>query len=1026
MAIRVALAHRTRYSYDRPVTLSPHEIRLRPAPHCRTPIPAYSISIEPAEHFTNWQQDPYGNWIARVVFPAPTERLEVVVNLTAELTVINPFDFFVEPYAQTFPFAYSPTLARELAPFLESAPSGRLLDAWLDSFRRSVADGLSTVNLLVGVNSRVKDDVAYLVRMEPGVQTPDETLAQRSGSCRDSGWLLVQVLRRLGIAARFASGYLIQLVADVKPLDGPSGAERDFTDLHAWAEAYIPGAGWVGLDPTSGLLAGEGHIPLACTASPGSAAPITGLADIANVRFEFEMSVARIHEDPRVTRPYTGAQWRAIDSLGERIDADLAAGDVRLTQGGEPTFVAIDDVDAPEWNITALSPAKRSIAEALLRRLKARFAPGGLLHVGQGKWYPGEPLPRWALGIYWRADGVPLWRDEALLADPRTPGCATIDTARRFIDALVDALRLPAAHVLVAYSPDPSDARADSAANVAGFVLPLKAVHETEGADTAWETGAWPLPDKRLRVLAGSSPLGLRLPLALLPETLSVRTALAVEVRDGHVCVFVPPVDRVIDYCRLIGAIEDTARMQRAPIIVEGYPPPRAPGVRALLVTPDPGVIEVNVHPASSWRELVDTTRTLYEEARLSRLATEKFMLDGRHAGTGGGNHITLGGATAADSPLLRRPDLLQSLIVYWQNHPALSYLFSGMFIGPTSQAPRVDEARDDRLYELAIAFQQLDRLPHRGQEATTPGLVDRLLRHLLTDLTGNTHRAEFSIDKLYSPDTPTGRLGLLEFRAFEMPPHHRMAAVQMLLLRALVARFWRTPYRAALVPWGTTLHDRWLLPHFVVADLRDVIADLNRHDHALAPEWFDPFAEFRFPRLGSVTYDGITLELRQAIEPWHVLGEEIGRTGTARYVDSSVERLQARVTGMVASRHFVTCNGRALPLTPTGVPGEFVAGVRFKAWSPPSALHPTIGVQAPLRFDVVDRWSQRALGGCTYHVSHPGGRNYDTFPVNANEAESRRLARFWPHGHASGPLTVHDEPPNPATPTTLDLRWNP
>src|SRR6185437_5057862 len=419
---------------------------------------------------------------------------------------------------------------------------------------QSVASGLSTVNLLVDVNSRVKHDIAYLVRMEPGVQAPDETLAQRSGSCRDSGWLLVQVLRRLGIAARFASGYLIQLVADVKALDGSSGAERDFTDLHAWAEAYIPGAGWVGLDPTSGLLAGEGHIPLACTASPGSAAPITGLTDIANVRFEFEMSVARVHEDPRVTRPYTEAQWHAIDSLGERIDADLAAGDVRLTQGGEPTFVAIDDVDAPEWNITALSPAKRSIAEALLRRLKARFAPGGLLHVGQGKWYPGEPLPRWALGIYWRADGVPLWRDEALLADPRTPGCATIDTARRFIDALVDALRLPAAHVLVAYSPDPSDARADSAANVAGFVLPLKAVHETEGADTAWETGAWPLPDKRLRVLAGSSPLGLRLPLALLPETLSVRTALAVEVRDGHVCVFVPPVDRVIDYCRLIGA----------------------------------------------------------------------------------------------------------------------------------------------------------------------------------------------------------------------------------------------------------------------------------------------------------------------------------------------------------------------------------------------------------------------------------------------------------------------------------------
>lgn len=1029
MSIRVALTHRTRYSYDRPVTLSPHEIRLRPAPHCRTPILGYSLLIEPAQHFINWQQDPYGNWIARVAFPERTGRLEVIVDLTAELTVINPFDFFVEPYAETFPFAYSPTLARELAPFLEPPPSGLLFDAWLDRFRQSVPPGVSTVNLLVHVNQRLKDDIAYLVRMEPGVQTAEETLGQRSGSCRDSGWLLVQILRKLGVAARFASGYLIQLAADIKALDGPAGVERDFTDLHAWAEAYIPGAGWVGLDPTSGLLAGEGHIPLACTASPGSAAPITGLADVADVQFEFEMRVARIHEDPRVTRPYTEEQWHAIDLLGEQVDAALAAGDVRLTQGGEPTFVGIDDVDAPEWNVTALAPAKRNLAETLLRRLKARFAPGGLLHVGQGKWYPGEPLPRWALGVYWRADGEPLWRDDALVADARAPGHATIDTARRFIDAFADALPVPAGHVLVAYEqalPGASDGCAASSETVAGFVLPLKAVHEEDGAKTAWQTSAWPLAGTRLRAVAGDSPLGLRLPLALLPEKLPVRTALTVEVREGHVHVFVPPVVRVGDYARLIAAIEDTARARQTPVLVEGYPPPRAPGMRALLVTPDPGVIEVNIHPASSWRELLDTTRTLYEEARLSRLATEKFMVDGRHTGTGGGNHITLGGATAADSPLLRRPDLLQSLIAYWQNHPALSYLFSGTFVGPTSQAPRVDEARDDRLYELAIAFQQLDGLQRRDQEAMQPELVDRLLRHLLTDLTGNTHRAEFSIDKLYSPDTPTGRLGLLELRAFEMPPHHRMAAVQMLLLRALVARFWRAPYRAALVPWGSALHDRWLLPHFVTADLCDVVADLRRHDHDLASEWFDPFVEFRFPRLGDVTYGGVTLELRQAIEPWHVLGEEIGRTGMARYVDSSVERLQAKVTGMVAKRHAVTCNGRALPLTPTGIPGEFVAGVRFKAWSPPSALHPTIGVQAPLRFDVVDRWSQRALGGCTYHVTHPGGRNYDTFPVNANEAQSRRLARFWAHGHTPGPITVHDEPQNPATPTTLDLRWVP
>ena len=1023
MPIRAALTHRTRYRYDRPVALSPHEIRLRPAPHCRTPITAYSLAIEPAGHFINWQQDPYGNFVARVVFPAQTERLEVTVDLHADLTVIDPFDFFVDPHAQAFPFAYAPPLAKELAPFLELADDGASLAAFVERFRRDVPAGIATVDALVRANQRVKEAVGYVVRMEPGVQSPDETLDLRRGSCRDSAWLLVQALRRLGLAARFASGYLIQLAPDVKPLEGPPGVERDFTDLHAWAEAYVPGAGWIGLDPTSGLLAGEGHIPLACTAAPGSAAPITGLADVANVRFDFTMSVARIDETPRVTRPYTDRQWEAIDALGERVDAALAALDVRLTQGGEPTFVSTDEPDAPEWNTTALSAGKRERAETLQRRLKARFAPGGLLHQGQGKWYPGEPLPRWALGIFWRTDGVPLWRDETLLADTRQRGARTRDDARAVVDALLGALGLAREHVLIACDPDGS--REHDAP--AGFVLPLRALpRETDDAAPRWQTCAWPFSSGRLHAIAGDSPLGLRLPLASLPPDVPVRTALTVAVRDGHLALFVPPIEQVPDYVALIAILETVAARMRIPLLIEGYPPPRDPRIRALLVTPDPGVIEVNVQPASSWRELVDVTRALYDEAHLARLTTEKFMLDGRHTGTGGGNHATLGGATVVDSPLLRRPDLLQSLVTYWQNHPALSYLFSGAFIGPTSQAPRVDEARDDRLYELAIAFREIERLPRDGTGAVVPEAVDALLRHLLTDLTGNTHRAEFSIDKLYARGTPTGRLGLLELRAFEMPPHARMAAVQMLLLRALVARFWREPYRAPLVNFGTALHDRWLLPHFVMADLRGVLADLAQHEFAFEPEWFDPFGEFRFPHFGSVAYDGITLELRQAIEPWHVLGEEMHRTGTARYVDSSVERLQMRAAGFVAGRHAITCNGRALPMTPTGIPGEFVAGVRFKAWNPPSSLHPTIGVQAPLAFDLVDRWSRRALGGCTYHVAHPGGRNYGTFPVNANEAEARRRARFWPHGHAPGPVTVHDEPPNPSTPSTLDLRWVP
>ena len=1096
MAVRVALQHRTTYRFDRRVTLSPHEIRLRPAPHCRTPVLGYSLNVTPDQYFLNWQQDPYGNWVARLVFTEQTDALDIVVDLTADMTVINPFDFFVEPYAEYAPFVYAPALAKELIPFLETSQPGPRLAAWLERFRKTLVPGEKSVDLLVRINHQLQSEIRYLVRMEPGVQTPDETLERACGSCRDTGWLLVQILRHLGIAARFASGYLIQLVADVKPLEGPAGTDRDFTDLHAWAECFVPGAGWIGLDPTSGLLTGEGHLPLACTADPGNAAPVIGFTDPCSVDFSFAMSVTRIHEDPRVTKPYTDGQWAAIRGLGERVDRDLVAHDVRLTQGGEPTFVSIDDMEGAEWSYTALSPRKRELAETLLHRLARTFAPGSFLHFGQGKWYPGEPLPRWALGAWWRSDGKPLWNDPALIADTRTPGKQDIAAAQRFAATLAGRLGLDPAYVLTAYEDVPKLLATESAlpdnvdplqadltqpterARLArllqqgldrptGFVLPLRAA-ATEGADSIeWESSPWPLRRERLYALPGDSSLGLRLPLDALPAVLPddveheppidpfaargelpngvgpvttkakaartkvapkevIKTALCAQVRDAHLYVFMPPLARVEAYVVLLSAVEAAAADIQTPVVIEGYTPPRDARLRVLNVTPDPGVIEVNVHPASSWRELVATTETLYEETRQSRLGTEKFMLDGRHTGTGGGNHMTLGAATPADSPLLRRPDLLQSLVTYWQNHPALSYLFSGMFIGPTSQAPRVDEARDDRLYELEIAFQQMDRAHRAGTESTQPWLVDRLLRHLLTDLTGNTHRAEFSIDKLYSPDGPTGRLGLLEFRGFEMPPHARMSAVQMLLLRALVARFWQQPYKKRLVRWGTALHDRWLLPHFVAADLHDVVAELRAFGYAFEPEWFAPFVEFRFPRFGTVVYAGVTLELRQAIEPWHVLGEEVSGTGTARYVDSSVERLQVKVSGMTGDRHRVACNGRAVPLTPTGIPGEFVAGVRYRAWSPPSALHPTIKTQAPLVFDLVDTWAERALGGCTYHVVHPGGRNYDTFPVNANEAEARRQNRFWAYGHTPGAMQLADEPLNPATPTTLDLRWQP
>jgi len=1111
MTIRVALHHVTHYSFDRAVSLSPHEIRLRPAAHSRTPVESYSLKITPSKHFLNWQQDPYGNWLARAVFPDKTKELKIEVDLVADMTVINPFDFFVEKYAETYPFDYPAELKKELTPYLETDEPGPLFKQWLKDAKREVVDTTEgTVNMLVALNQRLQRDVRYLIRMEPGVQAPEVTLSSGQGSCRDTGWLLVQAMRHFGVAARFASGYLIQLVADQKPLDGPSGTAVDFTDLHAWAEAYVPGAGWIGLDPTSGLLTGEGHIPLACAAVPTSAAPVIGMTDVCQSTLHFEMKVTRIHEDPRVTRPYTEEQWADINALGERIDKDLVKEKVKLTMGGEPTFVSVDDMDGPEWNFAALSPKKLELATELLHRLRPKFAPGSLVHFGQGKWYPGEPLPRWALSCCWRPDGEAVWEDDSLIAwtPPKSKGkSAARDTSRIFATEVAKRLGLHPDYVQPAYenpwriirdeaalpiNVDPlvanirdSAERQQLAEQLAGkigepvgHVLAIKAATRTKAsAPTVWQSSLWPLRSGHIFLVEGTSPMGVRLPLSSLPtvaakdedlhpptdpfedreelgkrsktaanadarkptrKTLKVgesarelvKTAACFEMRDNCLYVFMPPLQTLEDYLRLLHAIEDSARELKQPVRIEGYAPPNDSRIRKFAVTPDPGVIEVNIHPSSTWRELVDNTTTLYEEARQTRLGTEKFQLDGRHTGTGGGNHVTVGGATPAESPLLRRPDLLRSLITYWQNHPALSYLFSGMFIGPTSQSPRVDEARDDNLYELEIAFEQLEAAfgaqIKAGKENERPWLVDRLLRNFLIDLTGNTHRAEFSIDKLYSPDSPTGRLGLLEFRAFEMPPHSRMSAAQMLLLRALILRFWKQPYKARLVHWGTELHDRFMLPYFVAADMKAVVEDLQHAGFDIKYEWFAPFIEFRFPRYGTVAYQGIELELRQAIEPWHVLGEEMAGTSTARYVDSSIERMQVKVTGMIGLRHAVACNGRLVPMAPTGVPGEFVAGVRYRAWSPPSALHPTIGVHSPLSFDVVDTWTGRSIGGCTYHVAHPGGRNYGTFPVNAFEAEARRVARFQKMGHTPGPMKVQPEARNPAFPFTLDLRKAP
>jgi uncharacterized protein (DUF2126 family)/transglutaminase-like putative cysteine protease len=1100
VSIHVALNHVTHYRYDRLVALGPQVVRLRPAPHCRTRILSYSLKVAPARHFINWQQDPEANYLARFVFPEKTDELRIEVDLVAEMAVLNPFDFFLEPYAETFPFAYQGADERDLAPYLVMLGGEPLFRDFLGTIAR---ERRRTIDFLVELNARLAKEIRYLIRLEPGVQTPETTLRKGSGSCRDSSWLLVQLLRHMGLAARFVSGYLIQLTADMKSLDGPSGPERDFTDLHAWCEVYLPGAGWIGLDPTSGLLAGEGHIPLACTPEPGAAAPVTGAVDEAEVKFEHHMKVERIWEAPRVTRPYTEEQWAEIEELGHRIDAKLLAGDVRLTMGGEPTFVSVDDRDGAEWNTAALGPNKRRLAIDVYNRLKSRYAPQGLSHFGQGKWYPGEQLPRWSLNCFWRRDGEPIWTNPALLDDETADRGVTADVARDFLAGVAQRLGLAPEHIFAAFEDafyylwrerrlptnvDPFDSKLDDPQErarlaqvfeqgldaVVGHVLPVS----RDAAGKRWRTGPWFLRRERCYLIPGDSPLGYRLPLdsqpwvskrdypyvsepdpmappAPLPRAADIRqqfsehgpgsdaarqglaapraapafgksatditrTAMCAQPRGGRLYVFMPPTDELEEYLELVAAVEATAEALHTPVVLEGYEPPKDPRLARFSVTPDPGVIEVNIHPSASWDELVDRTTHLYAAARDSRLTTEKFMLDGRHTGTGGGNHFVLGGAMPSDSPFLRRPDLLRSLLAYWHNHPSLSYLFSGLFIGPTSQAPRVDEARNDSLYELELAFRQLPLAGH----TEAPWLVDRLFRNLLIDSSGNTHRAEFCIDKMFSPDGNSGRLGLLEMRAFEMPPHERMSLTQQLLLRSLVARFWREPYQPArLARWGTELHDRFMLPYFVEQDFDDVLAEQAAAGFALRPEWFAPHFEFRFPKIGDFAIRGAEVEFRQALEPWHVMGEEGAPGGTVRYVDSSVERLQVKITGLAPDRYALACNGRRIPLRPTGTVGEFVAGVRYKAWQPASALHPLIPSDAPLTFDLLDTWMNRSMGGAQYHVAHPGGRNYDTLPVNAFESESRRLARFVRMGHTPNRVTPPFEAPNVEYPFTLDLR---
>jgi uncharacterized protein (DUF2126 family)/transglutaminase-like putative cysteine protease len=1093
--MRLLLQHRSVYRYPRPAALGPHEIRLRPADHARARIETYSLTVtQPGR--TRWTRDPAGNHVAQVTFPKGSRvpELDVLVEMGVDVRPVNPFDFFVDDRCREVPFAYPEALAPDLAPYLRAGDAELAGGASLDAFLAGLPTSGDTVSLVVALNHAVHHAIRYVIREEPGLWTPEETLRQARGSCRDSAQVLVAALRSRGLAARFVSGYLVQLTDEGMIPDEPRGVGRDVVDLHAWAEVFLPGAGWIGLDATSGLLCGEGHIPLASAARAALAAPVTGTSDVAADEVRFEMRVGRLGHEVRPTAPYREETWQALLAGADRTDAALASCGLRLTLGGEPTFNSRLHPDAAEWRGEALGPTKWAQGRTLAAELRDRLAPGGVLLRRTGKWYPGESLPRWAIEVVGLPGGAQLWPEapEGRLEQEGTPAAA-----ERLARAVAVRLGLGPEAVTPAHEDpwrvvrdeadlppgvDPLAADLSSGeerlrlARVldrglgapAAYVLPLA---REAGA---WRTDRWSFRRGRLFLVPGDSPAGLRLPLASLggpapmpvpaeppfpadprseeiararereerrrreeagaqgalpglpravrrpaPVPAAVRTALAVEPRDGQLHVFLPPLPSAADFVELVAAVEAARLETGLEVELEGYPPAAAPGVIRFSVTPDPGVLEVNVPPSAGGRAYAELVEAVFDAALHAGLHAEKYMLDGRQQGSGGGNHLTLGGPAPLESPFVVRPDLLASLVTFVQHHPALSYLFAGLFVGPTSQAPRVDEARHDALDELEIA---LRRAFDRGQPAP-PWLGDWLFRHLLVDVTGNGHRTEISIDKLFDWRSPHGRQGLVELRAFEMPPHPRMAAAQGLLVRALVAAFAAEPYRHGLVRWGAELHDRFLLPFWLWRDMEEVLAHLEARGAGLPAEAYRPFVELRCPVAGRLQVGGTVVEVRNALEPWPVLGEEPGAGGTARAVDSSLERIEVRAEGLDADRHDVLVNGLVLPMRETGTAGERVAGVRFRAWAPASSLQPHLGIHHPLRIDLWDRWGRRSVGACAYHVWHPEGRAFDAAPLTRFEASARRAQRFTLEGPLPWPWRPGVPRPHPSHPNTLDLR---
>jgi uncharacterized protein (DUF2126 family)/transglutaminase-like putative cysteine protease len=1053
VSTRVAITHRIEQHFARPVRLSTHWLRLRPAPEQRAQIAAFSLAVDAEPHFLNWVRDPFENHLARLDFPEPLAGLGITLELIAELEPTNPFDFLAEPYAAEHPFEYPVQLKKELSPYrLTSAPGPRL-SAWLANVDRT---SKTTLERLDELTRMVQEAHALAVDAGPGAVDLERFLERGKGSCWEFAWLLTVTLRHVGLAARFVCGYRL-LLADES--GGSTPRFPDTVTLHTWSEAYIPGAGWIGLDPAAGIFITETYIPLACAPEPVRVLPIVGDREPCVETRSESLRVRRL-TPAQASWPHTDTQRADIDALGRFVDEDLALQGLKPALGVSLSFVSRQDGMAPEWSTQALGPSKRLLAESLSVALWKRLGHGGVPQLGQGEWYGGESLPRWRLGCFFRADGEPVWRNPERLSFGHAQRTAGPDQAQRLVRSLARGLGIDPARVVAAHEdplhelwrarapgqlPAPQDLRdplrrralaerlSSAHRTPTGFLVPLGWDH----ARACWVSGNWRFRRSGIYLAPGSASMGYRLPLdGLIDDEAGVleahiercpfeergklpdfhagvrsrhdrgptepstrdgrppRTALCVEARAGELFVFLPPVSHLEHYLELVAAVEVAAEALKLPVSLEGYEPPEDPRLRRFLLEPDAGVLRLNLPETSSWDEQLSVISAAYEEAWRLDLNTERVSADdGRRVPSGGGGRLTVGGVSPAESPFLTRPEILRSLIAYWQRHPCLSYLFAGRLIGPSGSAPRPDEGRDEILYELSIALEHL-----RSGTSDKPWLADRVLRHLLTDPAGNLKRAEIRIDQLYAPERASLRLGRILINAFESAPEARLAALQSLLVLGLIGRFGRHPDSGELRRWGPALHDQFLLPEVLWADLRIVVADLAAARYPFQLDWFEPLFELRFPVLGSVPIGPLMFKLRSAHEPWPLLAEEVTRGGVARFIDAANERLQVTLSGAHPGRYVLACNGHRVPLQRTPTHGEYVAGVRYKVSNPPSTMHPTVSPVEGLVFDVIDTWTGHAIGGCTYlapqpRISGPIGTPTPAPPTG----EPREGPRFFP-----------------------------